>query len=159
MLYCYRPETKQWRTSSKLLTPRYSAASAVLGSQMVISGGQDKAKVLGTVEAADAERGWVSWPELPHARKYHSMAAVRRFAHNCCSTFIRGQLAIDQCVRHQSVMRSMFIAAMKTQTACCGILLSPTQSTAEIIKSWSIISFVDSGFAVQENLLLWGKTI
>lgn len=47
---------------------------------MVISGGQDKARVLGTVEAADAERGWVAWPELPHARKYHSMAAVRRFA-------------------------------------------------------------------------------
>eukprot|EP00892_Ulva_mutabilis_P003203 jgi/Ulvmu1/12884/UM098_0072.1 len=78
MLYCFCPETQQWRTSCKLLTPRYSAASAVLGSQMVISGGQDKANVLGTVEAADAERGWVSWPELPNARKYHSMAAVRR---------------------------------------------------------------------------------
>lgn len=81
-LYRFCPETQQWRTSSKLLTPRYSAASAILGSQMVISGGQDKARVLGTVEAADVERGWVAWPELPHARKYHSMAAVRRFAFN-----------------------------------------------------------------------------
>lgn len=79
MLYRFCPDKQVWRASSRLLTPRYSAASAVLGSQMVISGGQDKARVLGSVEAADAERGWVSWPELPNARKYHSMAAVRRF--------------------------------------------------------------------------------
>jgi hypothetical protein len=57
---------------------RYSAASTVLGWQMVVSGGQDEMSVLSSVEAMDAERGWLSLRDLPTSRKYHSMATVRR---------------------------------------------------------------------------------
>jgi hypothetical protein len=71
----------KWIKTGDLLKARYSAASALWGSQVVVSGGQDNVSVLSAVEAFDAERGWVELPGLPGARKYHGMATVRRCVH------------------------------------------------------------------------------
>jgi Kelch motif len=95
--------------------PRYSAASAIFGSQMVVSGGQDKVNVLCTVEALDPERGWINLSDLPRSRKYHSMQSVRRYSYNMTAACMAPGCAtisvlcnVYQCSYVEAVCRRLY---------------------------------------------------
>ena len=80
--YEFRVLENTWHRGPLLLTPRYNSAAAALGSELLLTGGQDATSVLGAVEKLDAERGWVPCAPLATPRKYHAAACV----HRCAST-------------------------------------------------------------------------